>query len=300
MPLELADANQYLSNHYGEDISGLERLVGGDWSEAFEFTAGGKPYVARFGRHRDDFAKDEAAFAFNARHLPVPEVFFLGSAFGGFCCISERRFGEIIDRLDSSRMEQLVPGALRLLDALRSADTSIWTRRFGTPTTSWKEQLLSVDEENERVFGWHDKMAASAMGDGPYQIGLQYLKANLEALPERQDLLHNDLLHNNVLVQGNDISGVFDWGCAGLGDFVYEFASFTLYAPWHTGMANIDWLAEVKGHYQSIDLIVPDLERRLRCYEVHLALSGLGYSAFRENWVDYEAVALRMLSRMDG
>jgi aminoglycoside phosphotransferase len=298
MALSLTEVGEFLGGRFKDPISELEMLKGGDWSEAFGFVVGDKPLVIRFGAHRADFDRDRMAFRFNGPNLPVPEVLEIGEGPTGFICISHRVHGEMIDRLDGIEFQAMIPSVLGLLDALRLADSSAWANAFGSVDRTWHERLMCVDEENDRVFGWHDKMAASSMGADAYRTGLKFLKDNLASLPDRSDLLHNDLLHNNVLVDNRQISGVIDWGCADLGDFVYELASFTLYQPWHSGMRSIDWALEAKRHYLEIGLDVPDFESRLTCYEVHLALSGLGYSAFRDNWTDFEAVAKRMLERM--
>jgi len=300
MSVHLESVSEFLASHLGGKVTALEMLVGGDWSQAFGFQFDGRDLVARFGAHVDDFEKDRVATRFSCADLPIPEVLEIGAAFDGFFCISHRVFGEMLDALDTDEMKRAIPAVLRTLDALRLADFGLWAAELGAPTVSWAEQLLSVDGENERVFGWHDALRESPTGIEPFRKGLAYLEAHVAACPEGNHLLHNDLLHRNVTVVDDKITGVFDWGCAGRGDFLYELAFFTFYTPWFPAMAAIDWKGEARRHYAEIGLDVPDFDERLRCYEVHIGLSGMAYNGFIRDWDDLKAHTVRTLERFDG
>ena len=293
--LELSHAEEFLRNHLGAKVTAFERLHGGDWSQAFGFRADGRDLVARFGSHVDDFEKDRAAMAISGPGLPVPKVFEIGPAFGGHFCISERLYGEMLEDLDASAMRRIVPAVFRLLDAMRLADTNAWTDQVGAPIVSWTEQLLRVDEETDRVCGWHDKMAVSASGAESYREGLGYLRSHIGSCPQDRHMLHNDLLHGNVLVRQDSIAGVIDWGCASLGDFLYDLGLFTFYTPWFPHMAGIDWAAKARAHYAEIGLEVPNFEERLRCYEVHLGLAGMAYCSFISDFGELKAHSDRLM-----
>jgi len=299
MSISPAEAVDFLSTYFDGEVSSIEVLVGGDWSQAFGFVLDGLHLVARFGQHEDDFLKDRTAARFKAPSLPIPQVLAIGKAPGGFFCVSERKFGTMLEELGAAAMSRALPSVLAALDAMREADFGVWAAELGAPETSWANQLLSVDDENDRIFGWHDAIAESPIGIDPYQKALAYLEASAADLPEGKHLLHNDLLHRNVLVADDAITGVFDWGCAGCGDFLYDLALFTFYQPWFPEMASIDWQAEAVRHYQQIGVDVPDFEWRLRCYEVHLGLAGMAYNGFLRDWKDLEAHALRTLSRIN-
>jgi hygromycin-B 4-O-kinase len=75
------------------------------------------------------------------------------------------------------------------------------------------------------------------------------------------------------------LTGIFDWGCSLAGDFIYDIAWFTFWAPWHPGLDTIDIRSRVVGHYATLGFNVPDFAERLRCYELHIALEHLAYSA---------------------
>ena len=201
----------------------------------------------------------------------------------------------MLDELDAAGMKRIVPSLLSALDALMRVDPTIL---LGAPKMSWADQLLNVDEETERVSGWHDRMAASALGVDAYRRGLAFLKDRVDSLPDHNHVVHNDLLHFNVFVSDGQITGVIDWGNAIRGDFLYDLAMFTFYKPWYPAMAEIDWLGQAKHYYDEIGIRLPDGEERMRCYEVHLGLAGIAYGSFKENWVEVEANANRLLGRI--
>ncbi|HWD37330.1 MAG TPA: aminoglycoside phosphotransferase family protein [Fimbriimonas sp.] len=274
------NVTSYLSDLLHSPVDGLEPLKGGDWSVAYGFKAGGRKLVARFGRHVDDFEKDRTASRLTTADMPVPEVLALEKTPDGHCCVSQRYFGVPLESLETESMAAIVPSVLKLWDALREADVSVWMGDLGCPEQTWPQQLLSVDDENERVFGWHDRMKVSPIGTEPYDRGLAKLKNMAPDCPEELHIQHNDLLHNNVLVQHGRISAVFDWGCAFLGDFLYDLAMFEFFKRWFPAMERIDWAGVARQHYKEIGLDVPDFDRRLRCYTIHVGLAGMAYCAF--------------------
>jgi hygromycin-B 4-O-kinase len=297
-PLDPSTVIAFLAAHLGGQIEGAEELTGGDWSRAFGFRHEGRDLVVRFGDFPDDFEKDRVAARLLSGRLPVPKVLELGTAFDAHFCISERAFGTMLDQLDAPSMHRVIPAVLDLLDGLRETDVAPWTEKFGASNSTWAEQLLSVDGENDRVFGWHDNLKRSLSGIEPFEKGLRYLHQHIHICPERSNLLHTDLLHMNVLVADDRIVAVIDWGCASLGDFLYELAMFTFYSHRFPAMDRIDWLSRARAHFESIGLIVPNLLERLRLYEIHIGLTNLAYNAFREDWDEVAAHSELILNRL--
>jgi aminoglycoside phosphotransferase (APT) family kinase protein len=132
------------------------------------------------------------------------------------------------------------------------------------------------------VSGWRAALAGSAELDALFSAGERAVCGLLDACPDLRHVLHRDLLNRNVLVaaDGSRLTAVFDWGCYSLGDFLYEVAWFTFWAPWHAGLAAIDVRSAVRGHYQAAGLDVPRFDERLRCYELHIGLTHLAYCTF--------------------
>jgi len=300
--LELDQIEAFLNTHMNGGVRDLAPIGEGGWSQAFSFQHERTALVARFGEYGEDYRKDRYAVRFSQPDLPIPRVREIGQALGRHFCISERAYGEMLESLDAERMGRIVPAVLRAFDTLRTADVSGttgfggWNAEGNASSSSWKENLLSVDLENERVHGWHATMAASPTGNGPYNEGLEYLKTHIHLCPEIRHLIHNDLLHFNVLVGEDRINAVVDWGNSLYGDFVYDLAAITLYAPWYPAMSGIDWALEVQRHWDQIGFEVPHFEERLRCYQVHLGVGDMAYNAFIGEWKNLADVAARVLN----
>ncbi|MFN2520660.1 MAG: phosphotransferase, partial [Candidatus Limnocylindria bacterium] len=114
-----------------------------------------------------------------------------------------------------------------------------------------------------------------------FDEGLVRMRALTDRCPEDRHLVHDDLMNRNVLVLGDRVSAVLDWGSSLYGDFVYDVAKLVFYRPWRPDWADVDFAAEARAHYAAIGLAVPDLTERLACYCLRIGLSDMAYSAFR-------------------
>ena len=304
MPTRLhpAQVETFLTQRYGAGISAVAPIGAGEWSQAFSFDRQGRGYVIRFGAHGDDFERDRFAARFSSPVLPVPQVVDFGEAFGGYYAVSERMPGSYIDGIDEAQMRALLPALFAALDAMRLADLSSTTGFGGLDgagnafCASWQEVLLGVadDSPEDRTGGWRARLAASPVGSEPFDQAYGRLQALSADLPDARHLIHNDLLHFNVLVDGNRISGVLDWGCAMAGDFLYDLAWFCFWQPWYPAWRSIDFAAEARRHYVAIGLHVPGFDQRLLCCQLHIGLAGMAYQAFAGHQNDLVETAQRI------
>jgi hygromycin-B 4-O-kinase len=292
------EAQAFIETFLETKISSFQILTGGDWSAAFGFQASEQHLVVRFGIHLDDFAKDRAASRLASQDLPVPKVLAMGEAFDGYFCITERKFGVMLETLSADEMKRIVPAVFRMLDALRIADTESWCTEIGEPKESWPFSMLEVDQETDRVCGWHEKLSSHQSLNEVYEKCLGYLRSHVDQCPAEYSLRHRDLLHNNVLVSDDQITGVIDWGCARVGDYLHDVALLDFYSPWFPAMVEINWVREAKAHYSRSGVSVPDFEERLKCYGVHIGLEGMAYSAFTDDWQEVAAHSHRMSGLM--
>ena len=115
-----ADVRRFVTAHYGARATQPRLLGAGDWSRAFSFTLDGQDAVIRFGRHVEDFRKDQVMAGYSSAALPVPAVTEIGRTADGYFAVSERATGQLLDDLDSAGMRAALPGLLRALDALRT------------------------------------------------------------------------------------------------------------------------------------------------------------------------------------
>lgn len=293
----------FLSETTSGAVRDLVPITHGEWSTAYSFTLEGQALIVRFSNYSEDFAKDSAAYAYHSPRLPVPRIIRLGKAFGGYFAISEKQPGIAIDLLNASAIKRVVPAVFDLLDALRVADISgsegygSWSREGKGAHASWKRALVAIAEDTpgKRTQGWKDKLAAT-VGLTAFSHLHHRLVSLADHCPRERHLIHGDLLHYNLLVAGDEISAVLDWGNSLYGDFLYELAWFTFWSPWHPAMAGIDFRKQALAHYRQIGLDVPAFEERLACYELHIGLDSIAYCAFTERWGQLEKVSAQTLA----
>ena len=225
-------------------------LGGGDWSSAFSFRLDDRDLVARFGRWRDDFEKDQAAMVFAGPDLPVPRVLEIGDAFDGAYAISERHFGSFLEELDAEGFRRVLPALLRALDAMRMVPVPREAR--GGSWAEWLRDVL-VDRPGGRVSGWREKIASSPELDALFVAGQSAFDELVDGCPDLLHVLHLDLVNRNVLVTDDctRLEAVFDWGCLAYGDFLYDVAWLTFWAPWFPGIAATDVRGAALRHYAS-------------------------------------------------
>jgi hygromycin-B 4-O-kinase len=296
---DVARVQSFLAARFGGDTGDVARFGMGVWSQAFAFRRAGRDYVIRFGAHQEDFAKDRLAARYAGPALPIPRVVELGEAFGAYYAISERVFGGYIDDVDEAQMRALLSSLFAALDAARLADLSGttgyggWDAEGTAPYPSWRAALVDVanDRPTDRIHGWRERLAASSVGIAPFEEAYRHLVTLADHVPEERHLIHSDLLHYNVLVEGDRITGVLDWGCAMYGDFLYDLAWLCFWQPWYRAWKRIDFKGEARRHYAAIALDVPYFEERLRCCQIHIGLAGQAYQAFAGDWADLQDTA---------
>ncbi len=238
--------------------------------------------------------------------LPIPAVLEIGEGPGGFFVVSERAYGDFLDALDGEGMHTVLP---RLLDSLQAAwqiDLSSttgyggWDSDGSAPHASWRDALLDITRPRERLLGWRESLVASPTGAGPFDTAAAVLPTLVEQCPEARHVIHNDLLHRNVLVQGGEISAMFDWGNSMYGDGVYDLALLVYWWPWFPRWDSIDIASVIAGHVEAAGERLADLDNRLRCYQVHIGLDAQAYNAFTGRWDELAINARRTLALIEG
>jgi hygromycin-B 4-O-kinase len=306
--VDTARVETFLRERYGPDIGALLPFDQGEWSKAFAFRQDGRELVAKFSALEEDFAKDRFAGRWRSQALPIPRVLELGEAFGGYFIVSERLHGGFIDDLDEAGMRALLPSLFASLDAMRVADLSgttgygLWRADGHGTDRSWPDFLLSVNQDgpHNRIAGWRAALEGSMVGAVAFDDAFGQLQALVPRCPNNRYLIHSDLLHFNVLVADDRITGLLDWGCGMYGDFLYDIAWFTFWAPWTPAWHAIDFRAEALRHFETIGLSIPDVADRLRAYELHIGLDGMAYQAYKGFWSDLEWTAQRTLDLARG
>jgi hygromycin-B 4-O-kinase len=305
--VSLEEARQFLDSHFSLKTTQVELLNGGDWSAAYAYVLEGEEYVIRFAASREDFAKDQAISQYASGKLHVPKVTEIGKALRGFYAISERHHGIFLDELDGEQMRKTLPSLLRTLDEIREVDLTSttaygwWEAKGAGNCVTWREFLTNGfdDKPGERTHGWRKKLESSSVGSDTFDKIRSSLEVLAADMPSERHLIHNDLLYRNVLVEDNEISVVIDWGNSMYGDFLYDIALLIYYWSWFPRWEDIDIKKTVVDHYASIGLEVPDIEKRLLCYQIHIGLDGIKYSAFTGNQEHLEQKTEQTLKLLD-
>lgn len=274
----------------------------GEWSAAYSVRTADADLVARFSSYDEDFEKDAYAARYSSPALPIPPIIERGPAGNGCYAVSERMPGEHIDVLDAAVTRRVLPSLFGALDAMRAVDLSAasgfgaWRADGRTTHPTWRAWLLGVATEpaTRGAPGPRELLEGSPTGLGPFEEGYARLAELAEHAPEERHLIHDDLVNFNVLVAGDRISAVLDWGSSKYGDFVYDIAKLVFYQPWRAE-GGIDFAAEARAHYDTIGLTIPRFVERLACYCIHIGLADMAYSAFRKRWEQVGAKARRTL-----
>ena len=275
----------------------------GEWSVVYSVVTGDAELVARFSAYDEDFEKDAYAARYSSPALPIPPVIDWGPALGGFYAIAPRMHGEHIDGLDEMRMRRVLPSLFASLDAMNTvrppatSGAGGWRANGRMSHPSWRAWLLGfVSEPATRgAPGWRELLRGLPKVVSAFEESYARLVQMVEHCPEERALFHDDLINRNVLVDGDRISAVLDWGTSKYGDFLYDIANFVFYRPWFPAWRNIDFAAEARAHYDAIGFAVPNFAERLTCYCLRIALDGVAYSAFRNRWDEVELRARRAL-----
>ena len=305
--VDTAGAEAFLAERFGDGVTGVVSAGAGEWSKAFAFQHARREWIIRFGAIDEDFQKDRLATRFAAPNLPIPTVTEIGRAFAGHYAISERATGAYIDEIDGTRMRATLPALLAMLDAVREAPIPAGSANGGwggwgadgtSPYPTWRAALLDV--ANDRDGTWRERMTASPVGIERFDEAFAHLDALLgEASPERS-LVHGDLLNRNMLVRGDRVSAVFDWGCAMYGDFLYDLAWFAFWQPWYPAWAGIDFRDAGQRHHEAIGLDVPSFDTRFRACLIHIGLDSQTYNAWMGRFQNVAESARRTMAVMGG
>jgi hygromycin-B 4-O-kinase len=171
------------------------------------------------------------------------------------------------------------------------------TEGFGTITQegqgafqSWSETLLDVnnDRPDSLTHGWKKTLAKDPAAQHKVDRFYRQLMELVRFCPEVKHPIHSDLLYQNLLVDNHRISAVLDWGCAMIGDPVYDIALIAFFEPWYPIFTQVNLIDKMRQLYlaQSPGNSL-HFERRMAAYQIHLTLGNIAYCVFSDGKHDY-------------
>ncbi len=297
-----AMVESFLSEREDTGVTGITPLRQGGWSSAWAYQVDGRREVIRFSHVADDFERDRLASRWASPLLPVPRFVALGDAFGGKYAITEWKDGVGFDSLDAGGVRRVMPSLFATMDAMLEIPPpgtgfGGWNTRGVGPYDSWVAFLRDVgtSDADGRLAGWRDALTASTIGIERFDRAYRALDDLAGDMPEIRQVVHNDLLNANVLVAGDQVNAVIDWGCGLNGDFLYDLAWFAFFWPWCPQWIDIDPVEEYRNHAWQAAPDLDGFDARLRCYQIHLGLGDVRYLAHLRNW----PTADRLLQRVE-
>jgi hygromycin-B 4-O-kinase len=307
MPEKLpqSQAQRFIRNRYGDRAGALTLVGTGEWSQAYAFALDGRELVVRFGSHVEDFRKDRLMADHGSASLPIPSVLELGEGPGGYFVVAEQAHGQFLDDLDAAGLRVALPALLAALDRARDIDVSDTTGYGGwqpdrtAPHHSWADALLSgfQDRPGGRTHGWRAALEGSPTGAGPFDNGLAAMRTLVRSCPDVRQVIHGDLLNRNVLIDGDRVSAVLDWGNSMYGDGLYDLAWLLFWQPWYPAWREVDLHGIIAEHLDARPTAERvRLDERLRCYQVHIGLDSQSYNAFTGRWGNLARVTEQTLA----
>jgi aminoglycoside phosphotransferase (APT) family kinase protein len=283
----------------------LEPLAGGAWSSAWAYRTAGEELVVRFGQEASWYEADRIAMTFAGPDLPVPEVREVGTTPSGRAyAISVRRHGRFLEDTPVEQAGAITSTLTRLLIALyrvpAGPDAPVVWHQAGPPAASWREFLLAglTDDSGRLVHGWSAALATDQELAALAAAAAGRIRALMDACPERRDLVHGDLLHGNVLISpdARRVEAVLSWKCSVRGDFLFDVAWCSFWAPFHPGIAAahpLSGLLQAPAVRAEPGALL-DASARHHCYELHIGFTHLGWNLWTGDQANLAATARRL------
>lgn len=286
---------QFLSKQMGEQITNLQRLSDGLFSQAYSFTADEKEYVVRLNKHEKDFKKDIYAYQNFGDKLPIPKIIKYGKYNDVlYCAITPKCKGVTHDELDHEAAKKVLPEIIKSVEIMRLIDVSE-TSGYGLLDENGKSEH---DHWNSAIMFFYNHkfpkidverlLKNSILNKTFFEKHLKRLLKLLKFIPKERHLIHGDFGFDNLIVDNDKITGILDWAESRYGDFLYDVAWLDFWSN------NIEYAKEFKKYYSANNISIPHYNKRIECYRLHIGLNSLILAAYLDNEQDYEQITKKL------
>jgi hygromycin-B 4-O-kinase len=273
-------------------------LPGGTSSQAYMVDHDGRPLVLRLNTRGEGFAKDAIAARLASPELPIPAVLAVGQAAGGLhYALSERALGAPLNTLSADRELALAPSLLDALVRIHGASLDgadgygYWDAEGRGRWRSWGAFLRSVRDDGDGIFpAWASMFADGRLDQAAWEPIFATLAELSKSEPPTRTLVHGDIGFDNVIVEGQQITGIIDWASAMYGDPLYDLAWLSF---WST---STDWIALWRARPELS--WGADAPRRLSAAWCFVALTAARFFAFSEQPASVEWTLQRLRERL--
>jgi hygromycin-B 4-O-kinase len=256
---------------HSEDVS-IERIEGGERSQAFYTTVDGQALVARFNSfERDCFDKDMLFEKhLSGPHIPLIHTVLFEKVGNYYCHIARRVEGVTLSSLERTDLMKMRPSLFMLHSALgeHAAPGAGYGRMNGhgeAKFSSWEEYLT----DTLNLFTHREKMSQPYVRYDIHERVAQVARHLLSFCPNIRHIVHGDFSFGNVLGSHGHITGLIDWGQAAYGDPLYDVAWMDF---WQPGNQMKEFF---KSTYKARGILPRHFDERIKVYKLLTAADGL-------------------------
>jgi len=285
----------FLRKKYPTSEIVLQRIKGGELSQAFRFSINNVSKILRFNVTSSEcFQKDKVCYdKFSKYGIPIPEIYEVGEIDGYYYAISELAPGKTLDNLGREDNLLITP---KLFDELiRISRISLMGEGYGdwnpkdlkAKYSSGKNWALAklTPEHWPEIHRTEDYFDLKLMGSIAQEV-----KSLVKYIPEQRYMVHGDLGFSNTLSDGREITGVIDWAECMYGDFVYDLCWLQFWSD------KVDYLGMFPKYSGGLPL--ENYRERGRLYLILIALESMVIFAESNRKDDY-LDCIRILKKLD-
>jgi hygromycin-B 4-O-kinase len=289
MPLiktQISDSyvSDFLHTKYSDEDFGLQRIKGGELSQAFSYTADGQKRIIRFNiKNQECFVKDKVCFEMFSKYgIPIPKILEIGQIQNYYYAISQLAAGQTLDKLSAEQNAQITPQIFEYLLKIWSIPVTgsgygVWdSQTLNAPFKTAVEWLL-VDIKPEH---WKQLSETEKYCDF---IMMNSIAAQIEDLkkyiPQQRYLVHGDFGFSNTLSDGQNITGIIDWTESMYGDFVFDLCWLQFWSE------SVDYLQLFAKFNKTMP--VENYDERCRLYLLLIGLTSMEIFAESRREKDY-------------
>jgi aminoglycoside phosphotransferase (APT) family kinase protein len=275
-----------VSKATGSRIKNNKRLMVGETNEVYDVQTEENQSVIVRVAHYDwgSFKKEKWAFEESGKKgVPVPKVLLVedstdGGKFTSVCVLSKLP-GHPLDQREVTSPDEdrkYLSGIIRKAGSILSKLHQVETIGFGEINENGQgefetfyDSLVSSLLDTERL----DKVIThNNLPPNLFNKAMQILKSHQDILTAiKPHLLHGDYGPKHIMVDGDQITGILDFGNARSGDPALDFAWWD---SWYNDQTPTKWLME---GYENKDIFGSDFEDRFQLSKISINIDLLVY-----------------------
>jgi len=284
---------KFLSQQMDAEITSLQKLSSGMFSQAYSFVVDKKEYVLRLNKHKKDFAKDIYAFENFGDQLPIPKILKHGKYDDEFYfAITSKCKGVMHNKINNPK--KIVPEIIKAIEIMRSIDIAkkpgfglLDENGCGT-NDNWREAIVSLYNHKFPQINIEKLFNDSILEREFFEKTFKKSSNLLAFIPEEKYLVHGDFGFDNLIIDDNKITGILDWAESKYGDFLYDVAWLDFWSN------DVEYAREFKNYYNANKIDVLHFDERIECYCLHIGLGSLILAAFLNDKQDYAKIKERL------